>query len=210
MKSNKPVGGPTGSLLYRLMGMLSIPELGGVQTTWAMASVDECITHRSWGLYESSSSPSQSYGPRFRFNEYMRAKGLMRGILIKVALASVGLLLAIPPIRWILTPLIKKFIIQAPGQGPNKESMKGDFLSYKAFGVAEDGKGQVGAKLDVAHGAYVATAMTLAAAANVILRGRLEETEAGRLGGGVLTPATLGDEYVKSLNEIGVKISIDA
>jgi short subunit dehydrogenase-like uncharacterized protein len=128
----------------------------------------------------------------------------------KVVLASVGLLLAIPPIRWVLTPLIKKFVIQAPGQGPSKESMRGDFLNYKAFGVAEDGKGKVMAKLDIAHGGYVATGMTLASAAKVILRGQLEETEAGRLGGGVLTPATLGEQYVEVLNEIGVKISIDA
>ena len=65
------------------------------------------------------------------------------------------------------------------------------------------------ANLEVAHGGYVATAMTLSAAALVVLRGRLEDSEAGKLGGGILTPATLGDEYVKTLNDFGMKIRVD-
>ncbi|KAF2025377.1 hypothetical protein EK21DRAFT_103981 [Setomelanomma holmii] len=214
VKPTSTLGSPTGSLFYRLFGLLSVPELGGIQTTGLMASVDECITHRSWGLYsqtaQSSNDASISYGPRFRFNEYMRAKGLLSGLLIKLAIGSMGLLLALPPTRWILAPLIKKFVIQAPGQGPSRESMKNDFLSYRGIGIAEDGKGKVTAKLDTAHGGYAATAITLSAAAQVILRGRLQDTEAGRLGGGLLTPATLGEQYVKTLDEFGVKISIDA
>jgi short subunit dehydrogenase-like uncharacterized protein len=213
VKADNTVGSPRGSLLYRAFGMLSVPELGGVQTTGLMASVDECITHRSWGLYSqiavSSNDPSLSYGPRFRFNEYMRASSLISGLLIKLAIGSVGLLLALPPTRWILAPLIKRFVVQSPGQGPSKGSMKNDFMSYRAVGVAEDGKGRVTAKLDTACGGYAATAITLSAAAQVILRGRLENTEAGRLGGGILTPATLGDQYVKALNDFGMKIRID-
>jgi hypothetical protein len=213
VKADNSVASPTGSFLYRIFGMLSVPELGGVQTTGLMASVDECITHRSWGLYsqtaESSNDPSLSYGPRFRFNEYMRASGLFSGLLIKLALGSIGFLLALPPTRWILAPLIKNFVIQSPGQGPSKDSMKNDFMSYRGVGVAEDGKGKVTAKLDIAHGGYAATGLTLSSAAQIILRGSLEDTEAGRLGGGILTPATLGDQYVKTLNDFGIKITID-
>jgi short subunit dehydrogenase-like uncharacterized protein len=214
VKSDNSAGSPSASFPHNLFGLLDVPELGGTQTVGLMASVDECITHRSWGLYsqtaQSSNDPSLSYGPRFRFNEYMRASGIATGVLIKLALGTVGLLLALPPTRWILSPLIKKFVIQAPGQGPSKESMKNDFLSYRGVGIAEDGKGKVTAKLDTAHGGYAATGITLAAAAQVILRGRLEDTEAGRLGGGILTPATLGDQYVNTLNNFGVKIRIDA
>jgi hypothetical protein len=36
----------------------------------------------------------------------------------------------------------------------------------------------------------------------------LEETEAGRLGGGLLTPATLGEQYMRKLNEFGMKIRV--
>lgn len=212
IKPSNSVKAPTGSLLYRPFGMLSIPELGGIQTTGLMASVDECITHRSWGLYsqtaQSTNDPSISYGPRFRFNEYMRASNLITGLIIKLALGSIGLLLALPPTRWILSPLIKNFVIQAAGQGPSRESMKKDFMSYRGVATAEGGE-KVTAKLDIAHGGYVATAVTLSAAAQVMLRGRLGDTEAGRLRGGILTPAMLGDEFVKTLNEFGMKISVD-
>lgn len=195
---DKPADSPSGGLL----GMPNVAELGGLQTVGLMASVDTCIVHRSAGLY--------GYGPRFRFNEYMRAKSLVQGLAIKLALGFVGLFLAFPPTRWILAPLLKKFLIPAPGEGPTRESMKGDFVSYRAVGVAEGSGQKITAKLDCAHGGYAATAITLAAAAHVILRGKLEETEAGRLGGGILTPATLGEQYVDTLNEFGMKINVDA
>lgn len=185
VKADKSVGRPAGSFPLSLLGLLCVPELGGVQTVGLMASVDECITHRSWGLYsqsaQSTNNPSISYGPRFRFNEYMRASNAISALLIKLALGSIGFLLALPPTRWILAPLIKTYLIPAPGQGPSKESMSKDFMSYRGVAIAEDGKGKVTAKLDIAHGGYVATGITLSAAAQVILRGRMEETEAGRL-----------------------------
>lgn len=40
----------------------------------------------------------------------------------------------------------------------------------------------------------------------VILRGG--ETEAKKLGGGILTPATLGDEYVERLRAVGVEFDV--
>lgn len=82
---DKPADSPSGGLL----GMPNVAELGGLQTVGLMASVDTCIVHRSAGLY--------GYGPRFRFNEYMRAKSLVQGLAIKLALGFVGLFLAFPP-----------------------------------------------------------------------------------------------------------------
>ena len=197
---------PSGSLAHGLVGLKSIPELGGVQTTGLMAAVDECIAHRSWGLYQSSPDETQQYGPRFRFNEYARAPNFLAGLAQKAALGSVAVLLAIPVTRWVLEPLFK-MVIPSPGQGPSRESMKKDFMHYRGVGCTQDGK-KVLADLEVAHGGYVATAITLSAAAKVMLRGRLDETEAGRLGGGILTPATLGDEYVRTLDEFGMKIRV--
>lgn len=208
-----PVKTPRGSLLYPLFGLLNLPDLGGIQTTHVMASVDTCITHRSWGLYEQSakemSNPSLSYGPRFRFEEHMRAKSFFAGLAMKVSVAVLGLFLAFPPSRWILAPLIKRFVIPQPGEGPSKDAMKKEFMSYRAIGIADTEKQEkVLATLDTAHGGYGTTGLTLSAAAAVILRGRLEETEAGRLGGGILTPATLGEQYLQKLNEFGMKIQV--
>jgi short subunit dehydrogenase-like uncharacterized protein len=206
---------PKGNLLHSLFGLLSIGELGGIQTLHLMGGVDECITHRSWGLYELSAKETSqrnlSYGSKFRFNEYMRANSLLFGIAVKFGLGVFGLLLAFPPTRWILSPLLKRFIIPARGVGPSKESMKEDFLSYKALGIADtDKEKKVVVKLDCAYGGYATTGLTLAAAADVILRGRLAETEAGRLGGGILTPATLGTQYLQKLDEFGLKIRFEA
>lgn len=213
VKPTDTVSSPTGSLLYRPFGLVNIPELDGIQTSWLMAPVDRCITHRSWGLYESSakstSTPSLSYGPRFNFNEYMRAKTLLAGAAINFGLALFGLLFAFPPSRWILSPLVKRFILPKQGEGPSRESMKKDFLDYKAIAIADTDKREVvRARLQIPNGAYIATGQTLAAAAMVILRGRLEETEAGRLGGGILTPATLGQQLADQLEDFGFKIDV--
>lgn len=198
---------PKGSFPYSLFGLLNVPELGGIQTTGLMATVDECIAHRSWGLYESLPDASLHYGPRFRFNEYARAPGVLAGFAQKVFLTSITMVLAIPVTRWLFEPLFKR-LVPSPGQGPYKESRKKDFMHYRGLGTTADGR-KVTANLEIAHGGYVATAMTLSAAAKVIVRGRLENTQAGKLGGGILTPAMLGDEYVDALNEIGVRIRID-
>lgn len=195
------------------LGLQNIPELGGVQTIGAMVSVDACQVHRSWGLYESrakeASRPDISYGPNFRFTEYMRAKGTVAGALVKLGFGLFGLLMSFPPTRMILTPLINKFVIPAPGEGPTKEKMKKDFFSYKALGTADTArKEKVIGTLDCAHGGYVITALTLSAAAHVILRGDLTATEAGKAGGGLTTPATLGEQYVEKLKEFDMKIEV--
>jgi hypothetical protein len=104
VRPTSPSSTPKGSLLYRLLGLLHLPELGGIQTTWLMAGVDACITHRSWGLYESSakeaSQPHLGYGPRFQFNEYMRAKSVLVGLITKFGIGIFGLLMILPPTRW--------------------------------------------------------------------------------------------------------------
>ncbi|KAF2714635.1 hypothetical protein K504DRAFT_469083 [Pleomassaria siparia CBS 279.74] len=208
-----PSKAPASSLLYRLLGLVHIPELGGTQTVGIMAAIDTCIVHRSWGLFEeiskASSNPDKSWGSKFRFLEYSRAKSIIAGALFRFGFALAGLLLAFPPTRWILTPLIKKFIIPAPGEGPSKDAQKGDFLDYRAMGIADTPKQEkVLGRVNITFGAYPTTALTLAAAADVILRGDLGETEAGKLGGGIVTPAMLGEQYLAKLNEFGVKIEV--
>ncbi|KAF2106923.1 Saccharopine dehydrogenase-domain-containing protein [Lophiotrema nucula] len=213
IRPTNPSKPPASSLLYTLLGLKYIQELGGVQTIGPMASVDACMVHRSWGLYESTARDTDrkevSYGPKFRFVEYMRSKSIISGALIKLGFALFGLLMALPPSRWVLTPLIKKFIIPAPGEGPTKEQMKNDFLYYQALAIADtEHKEKVIGSLKVAHGGYGTTGLTLSAAADVILRGDLATTEAGKLGGGILTPATLGEPYVEKLREFGMEIDV--
>ncbi len=207
VKPAKALSSPKGNkFLPRLFGLVSIPELGGIQTTYIMGGVDICITHRSWGLYEST---AKSYGPNFRFNEYMRAKSFVAGAVVKFAIGLAGLMITLPPMSWILVPFLKKFVVKA-GTGPSKEAMKEDFLAHHGIGIAKGsgGKKQVMVKAHTAHGGYSFTGLSLSAAASVILRGRLQDTQAGKMGGGILTPATLGDQFVERLNDFGMKIEV--
>lgn len=213
VRPTSPSRPPTSGLPYRLLGLHNVPELGGLQTVWLMAGVDACLAHRSWGLYETfakeHSRPDLSYGPNFRFTEYLRAKSLVAGVFVSYGLGLLSVLLAFPLSRWVLSPLIKKFFIPAPGEGPSKEAMKKDFLHYRAFGTADTEKQEkITGSLYCGHGGYAATGLTLSAAADVILRGRLEETEAGRIGGGILTPATLGEQFVEKLRVFGMKVEV--
>ncbi|KAH7125474.1 Saccharopine dehydrogenase-domain-containing protein [Dendryphion nanum] len=208
---SKPLKGE--SFLHRIFQLPYISELGGIQTTGTMAAVDTCIVHRSWGLFETiaktSSQSDLSYGSKFRFTEYMRSKSLIGAASWKFGFNLIGLLLAIPITRWILSPFIRRFVVPAQGEGPSEEERKNDFMSYRSIGIADTPKQEkVMAKLEFAYGAYVVTGLTLAAAADVILRGDLKGTEAGSLGGGILTPATLGDQYVEKLREFGIKIRV--
>jgi short subunit dehydrogenase-like uncharacterized protein len=205
---------PASNAFYHFLGLLNVPEIGGIQTVGPMASIDTALVHRSWGLYETlaaqTSRTDMSYGPNFRFTEYMRAKNTAAGAMIKMGFGLFGLLMAFPITRMILTPLLNKFVIPKPGTGPSKESMKNDFISYRALGIADtDKQEKVIGKLDCAHGGYMVTAITLSAAAYVLLRGELKITEAGKAGGGLTTPATLGEPYVAKLKEFGMRISVE-
>ncbi|OCL04489.1 hypothetical protein AOQ84DRAFT_346151 [Glonium stellatum] len=202
-----PTPPPSSGLLHRLLGIRYVPELGTL-TDGLMASVDTSIAHRSWGLYTQSPDPDAAYGPRFRFTEYMRAKNTFTAALIHYAFLLGFSLLLLPPTRALLSPLLRRRL-PLPGAGPAKDAIKKEFLNYRAVGVADTQRGERAlARLEFGGGAYMLTGVTLAEAAMVMLRGDLGATEAGRRGGGLLTPATLGDQFVERLKKVGVKIEV--
>jgi len=208
-----PAKSPRGGWLYRVLGMAHIPELGGLQTMWLMATVDRCIAHRSWGLYQErakkTGNADLSYGPRFNYHETMRAKSFLHGAAISLGMALFGLLLALPPSRWLLAPLIRRLAIPKPGEGPSRESMKGDFMNYRGLAIADTPQKQkVLGEVCLSGGGYVTTGQTLSAAAMLILRGRIGETEAAKMGGGILTSAMLGELYVEELHKVGIDIRV--
>ena len=63
------------------------------------------------------------------------------------------------------------------------------------------------ATFDYPSGPYHYTAVSVAEAAMVILRGG--PTEASRRGGGVLTPATLGGQFVDRLTKADVNMDVN-
>lgn len=202
-----PTPPPNSGLLYRLLGIRHVPELGTL-TDGLMASVDTAIAHRSWGLYAQSPDPAANYGPRFRFTEYMRAKNSLTAALIHCAFVLGFSLLALPPTRALLSPLLRRRL-PLPGAGPARDTIKEDFLHYRAVGVADTERGERAlAQFEWGGSAYMLTGVTLAEAAMVMLRGDLKATEAGRRGGGLLTPATLGGQFIERLTKVGVKMDV--
>jgi len=99
------------SIVERLTGLRTNEDLGGVLTD-SLQTVDIPIVHRSWSLYDSG----KLYGPNFRFNPYMRAGGILKGLSLHFAITFGFFALLFPPIRWILA----RYVTQ-PGSGSTKE-----------------------------------------------------------------------------------------
>ena len=189
---------PTVPLLTRYLGIRSVPDLG-ILTTSISGSTDRAIVHRSWGLIDEGTT----YGPNFQFYEYMAVRNRLVGIAVHVLMTVAMAAIAFPPVRWLL-----RKVIYAPGQGPSKEETNTEHVEYRALATADlsDGTPQRAfAKLRWNGGIYHLTGVLLAEAAMVILR---EETTAKSLGGGLLTPATLGQPLVDRLRQAGLHIEV--
>ena len=183
------------SLLSRLLGAFSYPGLG-ILTTSITAAPDVAIVHRS------SSLMPQLYGNDFRFSEYMRVSNYAVGVLLHFGISFAWLILAVKPLR----SLIRRFVYQ-PGQGPTAEATAKDAIELRAIGVADEttsGKEKKAmARMRYEGGLYYFTGLLLAEAAMVLLE---NEDLVNKLGGGLLTPACLGDDFIERLRKVGVKI----
>ncbi|KAK8191335.1 Saccharopine dehydrogenase-domain-containing protein [Phyllosticta capitalensis] len=188
---------PKSSLFTKVFGVRSDQDLG-LLTDWVGATVDTAIVQRSWGLLDGG----KLYGANFKFSEWMVAKSTFAGSMVHFAMVFGMAMLALPPVRWAL-----KKVVYQPGDGPTSEDTKNDFAQYKAVGIADTDKHERAiAQFGFKGGLYYLTGLTIAEAAMVILSGK--ETEAKKQGGGILTPATLGDEYVQRLRDANVKIDV--
>lgn len=113
------------------------------------------------------------------------------------------LLFALPPVRWLVGKLV-----YAPGTGPTKEEHKADFAEWRAVGYPDSTSQQHAmAKMRYKGSAYEFTGMSLAEGAACILYDE-EENTARKMGGGVLTPATLGQRYLDRLDRHGMNIEM--
>ena len=180
--------------LSRILGVFSYPELG-ILTTSMTAAANVPVVHRSSGLMP------QFYGINFRYTESMRVSNYAWGVAVHLGLMIATLLLTIRPFR----TMIKKFIYQ-PGQGPAAQVTANDILEYRAVGVADQQGPEKKAMVTFRYegGLYFLTGIFLAEAAMVLLK---EKTLVEQLGGGVLTPACLGEAFVERLQNANVHVS---
>lgn len=195
-----PIPGPashsSASLLSKILGVRTHPTLG-VLTTAIQASVDTPIVQRTWGLLGGA----KLYGPNFFYEQYMRTTSYARGIALHFAINLGILLLAIPPVRWVL----KRFIY-APGDGPTDEESKTYRAEYRAVAVADaavsEPKPQAFCRAWYEGGMYHLTGLLLTEAAITLLK---DDVVAKKLGGGILTPATLGQPYIDRIDKAGFR-----
>lgn len=187
---------PARSLVSKVLGVTTVADLGTL-TTSIQASADVPIVHRSWGLLYDT---KESYGPNFRFNAYMTARNAFTAVLTHLAFAIVPLTLLFPPFKW----LIAKFVYQ-PGQGQSREDSKNNHVEYRGIAVADTNTRQRAfGRLIWDADLYHLTGVFLSEAAGAILSDR--NITARKLGGGLLTPATLGHTYIDRLTKVGVRI----
>jgi short subunit dehydrogenase-like uncharacterized protein len=189
--------GPT--LLQKLFGVRQVRDLGTLSTS-IQGAADATIVHRSWGLFENGGF----YGPKFRFSPYMHVRNSFTGILVHFALAVGMIALILSPIR----SLLKSFVFQ-PGEGPSKESSRRDRIEYRAIATVDsadpnDPK-RITGRMAWDGSLYYLTGVFLAEAAITILR---DETPAVGMGGGSLTPASLGAPFLERLQKAGLRTDV--
>ena len=183
-------------LTSKLFGVRRVPRLG-ILTSSINAGPDIATVQRSWGLLDGGSF----YGPNFQYHEYMTVPNFIVGAAFHTALAIGALALTLSPVRW----LIKKFIY-APGQGPIKEATLKDSFELRAVATADQEGGnprQALGRLRHEGGMYYLTGIFLAEAAMVLLE---DEDLVKKLGGGLLTPSTLGQHFIDRMVRAGMII----
>lgn len=178
--------------LSRLLGYRYEPALGTL-TTSLNGPPDIPVVMRSWGLLNSG----KTYGPNFMFRPYILAKNAVAGIITHFIVSALPLILALRPVRWILRSLVFQ-----PGQGPTPEQAAKEEIEAFAVALADgQSKKKAWGHIQWKGSMYGFTAVLVSEAAATILNE--QDISAKGLGGGVLTPATLGLPYIDRLIRAG-------
>ena len=179
------------------------------------ALADRAVVMRTWSLLQRYGGKEEKYGERFSFIGYTSAGNIFAGWLQFLGLSTaVALIIMLPPLRWLIQYL-------APQIGPGPTVHEGEKWSVEWKAVAEadlkDGGAEataVGVML-VDVDVFTCCAILAAEAASTLVDdlGSLMNVDdrgslAMRLGGGVLTPASLGSGYVERLQRAGFRIRV--
>lgn len=191
---------PQTPLIQKLLGVRTVRDLGTL-TTSLQGGADATIVHRTWSLLDAGNY----YGQHFRFSPYMHVRNFFTGVMVHFALAVGVLFLLLPPVRC----LLKSQVFQ-PGQGPSKESSRNDYVEYRALATV-DSEGadpsdpkRITGRLAWQGSMYQLTGVFLAEAAATLARDK--DFVAKDVGGGFLTPATLGAPFLERLQKAGLKV----
>ncbi|KAK3636965.1 hypothetical protein LTR56_012625 [Elasticomyces elasticus] len=196
--TSKPAGRP---LLETITGVRTVSDLGTL-TDSLQSAADIPIVNRTWGLMHRG----DFYGPKFHLTCYARTRNALTGLGVHVLMTLGFLAILLPPVRW----LLQRFVVQ-PGLGPSKDDAKNDYVEWRAVAHADTDIDEPGVpkraygRMRFEGSMYLLTGVCLAEAAVTIAR---DDTLAHKLGGGMLTPAMLGEPYLERLQKAGLKTEI--
>ncbi|KAI9851220.1 MAG: hypothetical protein M1838_004232 [Thelocarpon superellum] len=192
-----------------IVGVRHVPELGTL-TTSPNGRTDRTIVERSWGLMGQGSV----YGPRFHYHGYITVRNTLFAVAWHILFTTFAALLFLSPVRWLLRKLV-----YLPGTGASPEATKRESIEVRALAISSPienvSTGAVSrhralAKMRYKGGIYYLTGVFLAEAAYVLLRGSADDQVlAKKLGGGILTPATLGQPFIDRLVKAGVEVEVE-
>ncbi|KAJ5712621.1 hypothetical protein N7493_009089 [Penicillium malachiteum] len=186
---------PSDSIITKIFGVRSIPDLGTLATS-PTGTADMAI------VYRSSTLMPELYGNRFVFHQLLYVRNFLVGLMFHFGLQLFLGSLIFPPVRW----LVRKLVL-APGAGPKLEDSLNDRAEIHAIATADQNKpkpARVFGKLSYEGTMYVFTAALVTEAAMVVLNEEEKVRKVSR--GGIVTPATLGQSYVDRLEKVGVRI----
>lgn len=208
----KPVSDKANTTLFPstgLFGTQTLDSLGRVVESPEQGN-ERAIVGRSWGLYapDDPNTTTDGYGPNFHFSARARLPSTVYDFIQVLPFIGLGIFLNFSFTRFILTRFI-----YPEGYSPSAKQLKGRRFSHRTLGVADTGDESTAKRVTVDFkfqgDQYKFTGIAMIEAAVTLLEGG---TEAHRIGGGVMTPAMLGDTYAKNLQrpESGVEILIRA
>ena len=175
-------------------------DFGAWVAPFVMSAINTRIVQRTNAL------SSQAYGAKFRYDEAMLAgrgiKGRLTATAIGAGLAGFMVAGSIGPVR----AALERFVLPAPGEGPDAKAQEAGFYDFRFFGRTEDGlslRVKVTGDRDPGHGS---TAKILGQAAACLVQDVTKDEKQG----GFWTPATiLGDRFVNRLEaHAGLKFAL--
>ena len=132
------------------------------------------------------------YSKKLAYSEYMSFNSFVPALFMYLGLIVVGILLVVPPTRWVL----KKFVLPAPGQGPSMEQC--EKASYTVKFCATAGSDQADVKITaVGDASCISTTCCIAETAMGLTKDAHKLTSPG---GVTTTAAALGDVLLSRLN----------
>ncbi|KAK9914994.1 hypothetical protein WJX75_003449 [Coccomyxa subellipsoidea] len=185
------------------------PAYDKLARKWTMPFVMQGINTRV--VRRSNALLDNAYGKNFSFTEAMEVPNAVAAYLGSFALVCVYLVISITFLR----PLVMR-LLPKPGEGPSKKQQTKGFWNARAIGLSEAAPGEKPVKVIAKLGGhrdpgYWETARMLLESGLCLALQEEELKKAGKLQGGVLTPASaMGMLLIDRLNNAGMTFQIES